>query len=101
MRDEKKLLLEEIEEKIERAKSLVITKYENINAKESWDFRSVLSKNLSEMEVVKKRIFLKAFENKGYSKIQELDGQIAIIFIKDDPINAIKAIFEFSQQSEK
>jgi len=102
MREEKKLLLEEIEEKIDSAKSLVITKYENINAKESWDFRVALSKNLSEMEVVKKRVFLKAFEKKGYSyKIQELEGQIAVIFIKDDPVNAIKAIFEFSKQTEK
>jgi len=102
MRDEKKLLLDEIKEKVDSASSLVVTKYKNITASESWNLRNELSKNSSEMEVVKKRVFLKAFEKSGYKcTIEELDGHIAIILIKDDPVGAIKAIFEFSDQTEK
>jgi len=102
MRDEKKLLLDAIKEKVDSASSLVVTKYKNITVSESWNFRNELSKNSSEMEVVKKRVFLKAFEKSGYKcTIEELDGQIAIIIIKDDPVGAIKAIFEFSEQTEK
>lgn len=102
MRDEKNLLLEEIKEKIDTAKSFVITKYKNITSAESWKFRNSLLENGSEMEVVKKRIFLKALEKTGYKcTIEELDGHIALIFIKDDPVRAIKAIFEFSNQNNK
>ncbi|HEU63770.1 hypothetical protein LCGC14_1297990 [marine sediment metagenome] len=102
MREEKKLLLEEIKEKIDSSSSLVVTKFKNITSTESWNFRNILLKNASEMEVVKKRVFLKAFEKSGYKcSIEELDGQIAVIFIKDDPVGAIKAIFEFSEQTNK
>ncbi|NGX34479.1 MAG: 50S ribosomal protein L10 [Candidatus Anoxychlamydiales bacterium] len=102
MREEKKLLLDEIKEKIDQASSVVVAKYTNITTSESWNFRNILLKNSSEMEVVKKRVFLKAFEKSGYKcTIEELDGQIAVIFIKDDPIRAIKAIFEFSEQTNK
>ncbi|NGX32479.1 MAG: 50S ribosomal protein L10 [Candidatus Anoxychlamydiales bacterium] len=102
MREEKKLLLEEIREQLDAASSLVVTKFTNITSTESWNFRNILIKNDAEMEVVKKRVFLKAFEKSGYKcTIEELDGQIAIIFIKDDPVGAIKAIFEFSNQTDK
>ncbi len=102
MREEKKLLLEEIKEKIDSASSLVVTNFTNITTTESWKFRNILIKNGSEMEVVKKRVFLKAFKKSGYKcSIEELDGQIAVIFIKDDPVGAIKAIFEFSEQTKK
>ncbi len=102
MREEKKLLLDEIKEKIDSSSSLIITKFTDITTAESWNFRNVLLKHTAEMEVVKKRIFLKAFEKSGYKcNIEQLEGQIAIIFIKDDPIDAVKTIFEFCKQTNK
>ncbi len=104
MRDEKKLLLEEIKEKVQLSKALIVTKYENITTEEMWAFRNTLTKNASELEVVKKRILLKVLEQCGYSyKPNELNGHIAVVFVKPDgnAINATKVIFEFSNATNK
>jgi large subunit ribosomal protein L10 len=102
MREEKKLLLDDLNDKIDSASSIIVTKYENVTPSEIWNLRDKLGKSSSEMEVVKKRVFVKAFEKSGYKcKIEELDGHIAIVFIKDDPVEAIKALFEFSEDTKK
>ena len=104
MREEKKLLLDEIKEKVESSKALIVTRYENITSQESWSFRTELLKHSSEMEVVKKRIFLKVLEQLGYSyKLEDLEGHIAAIFVKKDgdPFNVAKVIYEFSNATNK
>jgi large subunit ribosomal protein L10 len=104
MRNEKKLLLDEIKGKIEISRGFIVTKHENLTTQESWTFRNALTKNSSEMEVVKKRIFLKALEQSGYSyKLEELDGHIAVIFVKPDGdlINIAKIIVELSDETNK
>lgn len=104
MRDEKKLLLEEIKDKVKLSKALIVTQYENITTEEMYAFRSSLAKNNSEFEVVKKRIFLKVLEQCGYSyKPKELSGHIAVVFVKPegDPVNATKVVFEFSNETNK
>jgi len=52
MRQEKKLLLEEIKGKVEASKSFIVAKYENITALESRMLRRMLAKNAADMEVV-------------------------------------------------
>lgn len=102
MREEKKLLLEEIKEKVESAKSLIVTKYGNVTPQESWTLRQALAKSSSEMEIVKKRIFLKALQECGYKyKLEDLEGHIAVIFIKGDALEATKAIVEFEESTNK
>jgi large subunit ribosomal protein L10 len=104
MREEKKLLLEEIKEKVKLSKALIVTRYENINTEEMWVFRNTLSKNASELEVVKKRILLKVLEQCGYSyKSKDLNGHIAVVFVKPegDAVNATKVVFEFSNETNK
>jgi len=104
MRQEKKLLLEEIKEKVELSKGMIVTKYENITTQEMWKFRKTLSQNASDLEVVKKRIFLKVLKDCGYSyDSKELEGHIAVVFIqtKANPIDAIKVMFEFSKETNK
>lgn len=102
MREEKKLLLEEIKEKVENAKSLIVTKYENITPYESWTLRQSLAKTSSEMEMVKKRIFLRALQECGYKyKLEDLEGQIAVIFIKGEAVEAAKALCDFAESTNK
>lgn len=104
MRKEKKLLLEEIKEKVELSKALIVTRYENITTEEMWNFRNTLTKNASELEVVKKRILLKVLQECGYSyKPSELDGHIAVVFVKPDGdiVNTTKVVFEFSNETNK
>ncbi|MBN2478848.1 MAG: 50S ribosomal protein L10 [Parachlamydiales bacterium] len=102
MRREKTYLLDEIKGKIESSKALIVAKYGNVTPHEAWDFRSNLRENNADLEVVKKRIFLKALESLGYKySLDELEGHIAVIFVKDESVNAIKTIFNFQKNTEK
>jgi len=102
MRQEKTYLLDEIKEKLSSSTSLLITRFENINSKEAWEFRENLSKNKAEMEVVKKRIFLRALDECGYSyTLEELKGNIAAIFVTGDPVEATKVVFGFAEATNK
>jgi large subunit ribosomal protein L10 len=95
MRKEKTLLLNEIADKIDNSNSWIITSYEGIDASASWDLRSALSKNESEYEVVKKRVFLKAAKKAGIElDSKTLKGHIGVVFIYGDAINATKAVYK-------
>jgi len=102
MREEKQLLLDEIKEKVKLSKSLIVTRYENITSSQACALREALVKSSADMEVVKKRIFLKVLEECGYSyKLEDLEGHIAVILIDGDPINPTKIIFDFGKETNK
>lgn len=102
MRAEKKLLLDEIKQKIDSSSALIITRYDRLPPNTSWDFRDQLAKSGSLFEVVRKRIFLKAAEMSGI-KIDEstLGGHIGVAFVqKQDAIASAKVIYKFSEDNQ-
>jgi large subunit ribosomal protein L10 len=102
MRAEKKLLLDEIKQKIDSSKAMLITRYDRLAPNVSWEFRDQLAKSGSLFEVVRKRIFLKAAEMCGF-KIDEsmLTGHIGIVFVQqDDAIPSAKVVFKFSEDNQ-
>lgn len=102
MREEKKLLLKEIKDKIDGSKAFFITRYRNVDPNKASDFRINLSKIGGEFEVVRKRILIKAMGEAGI-KLDEsmLEGHIGVVFAKDDPIETTKAIFTFRKENEE
>lgn len=101
MRKEKPLLLDEIKEKIDGSKAMIIASYDKLEPNTSWAFRDLLGKSGSGFEVVKKRVFLKAAEQSGV-KIDEslLKGHIGVVFVKqDDAMAPAKAVFKFSEEN--
>lgn len=101
MRKEKPLLLDEIKQKIDASKAMIITKYEKLEPNTSWQFRDALSKKGSAFEVVKKRVFLKAAETSGV-KIDGslLQGHVGVVFIgQSDAMAPTKVVFEFSESN--
>ena len=102
MRHEKTYLLDEIKEKVEKANAIIITKYDALSPKEAWGLREKLNKNSSELEVVKKRLLLKALESCGYKyDLSTFEGNIAAVFIQGDAMVSTKLIFEFGKSSDK
>lgn len=102
MRDEKKLLLDEIKQKIDSSSAMIITRYDRLPPNLSWDFRDQLTKSGSLFEVVRKRIFLKAAEMSGI-KIDEamLGGHIGVVFVQQsDAIAPAKVVFKFSEDNQ-
>lgn len=102
MRQEKQLLLNEIKEKIDNSKAFVLAQYQSLEPNISADLRASLGQTGAELEVVKKRILLKAAENAGISlNTFTMQGHIAVVFTSQDPIPATKVIYQFCQDNEK
>lgn len=102
MRPEKELLKNEIKDKIERHSSFVIMQYAGLAANAANEFRRQISNMGGEVEVVRKRILMKAAEDVGLKlDLSALEGHLGLVFLGKDPIETTKAVFKFSQDREK
>jgi large subunit ribosomal protein L10 len=102
MRSEKQLLLDEIKDKITGSKAIVLTSYKRIEPNTGAMFRLNLAKTGGMLEIVKKRLLVKAAKDAGMDLDPALlQGHIAVIFAYDDPIQTTKAIFQFCRENEE
>ncbi len=100
MRQEKQLLLDEIKEKIDLSKSMVLASYQQLTPNATADFRMNIAKHGGCVEVVRKRILVKAAEAAGFGlNIEALPGHIAIIFSGEDPVATTKLLYQFSKDN--
>lgn len=100
MRAEKQLLLDEIFDHMDNSNGFIVTQYDKLSPEDSGALRGELDKGEATLEVVKKRIFLKALEKKGIALKEELSGHIGVVFPKEDPVQAAKTVSDFSGASE-
>jgi large subunit ribosomal protein L10 len=101
MREEKQLLLDEIVEKIEGSKGFIITSYQKFDAEVIRAFRNKVSENGGDFEVVRKRVFVKAAENKGIKlDLNTLAGHIGIVFVSDELSTQSKILLKFGEEKE-
>lgn len=102
MRAEKQLLKQEIIDKLKSSPSFVIMQYASLSANVANDFRREMGKVGGDVEVARKRILLKAAEDAGVPlDSSALVGHVGIVFLGQDPIEATKLVFKFSQDREK
>lgn len=101
MRKEKPLLLDEIKEKIDGSKAMIVASYDKLEPNKSWAFRDLLGKSGSQFEVVKKRVFLKATQASGIQLDESLlKGHVGVVFVKqDDAMVPAKVVFKFSEEN--
>ena len=102
MRDEKNLLLDEIKGKLQKSNSFIITRYSKLTPNTAHELRARLLKMGAELEVVKKRVFVKAAESFGVAlNVDDMQGHIGVVFSSQDALEAVKAVIEFSKSNEK
>jgi large subunit ribosomal protein L10 len=102
MRQEKQLLLNEVKEQIEQFDSFVIMRYLGLTANKANEFRREVAKTGGGVEVMRKRMLVKAAEAAGVTlDTAELPGHIGLVYAGEDPIETTKLIFKFSQENEK
>ena len=102
MRPEKQLLLDEIKDKIGASKALVLASYQKLEPNLAAKFRMNISKTGGSLEVVRKRILIKAAMEAGVSLDPDvLEGHIAVVFAEQDPIQTTKVIYQFCQENEE
>ncbi len=101
MRPEKQLLLDEIKGKMDGSTAFILTRYQKMNPNMTSHFRMALGKVGGELEVVRKRILLKAATAAGVTLDPAvLEGHIAVIFAEQDAVQTTKAVFKFKQDNE-
>ena len=88
-----------IQEKIDRAKSLVIVDYSGSNVNDLTTLRNALKEAGGEMFVTKNTLIDIAL---GKGKLSEsLTGMNAIVFSYEDAVSGLKALFNFHQDEKK
>lgn len=101
MRDEKQLLLDEIKGQITQYNgSFVLMRYLGLSANKANEFRREVGKTGGNVEIVRKRVLIKAAEAAGVAlDLDALPGHIGLVFSGKDPIETTKVVFKFSQET--
>jgi len=102
MKSEKGLLKKEIKDKLDRFGSFVVMQYAGLTANAANEFRRQIGRAGGDVEVVRKRVLIKAAEDAGISlDHSSLQGHIGVVFLGADPIEATKIVYKFSKDREK
>ena len=102
MRQDKQLLLNEIKGQIEQYGSFVVMSYLKLKANKANNFRREVAKLGGNVEVMRKRVLMKAAEAAGISlDLSALPGHIGLVYAMNDPIEMTKFVIKFSQENEK
>lgn len=101
--DKNKIIVDQLKEKIRKAKSITFADYLGLPADTISDLRGKVLENDTEMEVAKNsllRVALKE-EKVDISELEkDLKGPTAAFFSYSDPIGAIKTLFQFAKGSD-
>lgn len=100
MRQEKQLLLDEIKHQIDKYGSFVIMRYLGVKANTANAFRKDVANMGGNLEVVRKRVLIKAAEAAGVTlDLDALEGHIGLVFTGTDPLETAKVVFKYSKET--
>lgn len=102
MRQEKQLLLDEIKGQIDKHSTFLIIRNLGFKANQANIFRGNLEKVGGYVEIVRKRVMIKAAKSAGLElDIESLTGHIGLVFAGKDPLEILKEAFKFSKDNLK
>ena len=100
--DAKKVLVDEIKEKIKSAKSLTFVDYRGLTAVEDTALRSAFRKAGAEYKVYKNRLLLLALKELGMTGYESiLEGTTAVAFGYQDEVTAPKILVDAIKDTKK
>jgi large subunit ribosomal protein L10 len=100
MRPEKQFLLDDIKDRIEGSKAIVLASYRRLEPNASAKFRNDLASSGGSLEVVKKRVLIKAAQEAGLVLDPALlQGHIAVVFAIQDPVQTTKVVYQFCKEN--
>ena len=98
-KEQKKKIVEEIKEKIKKAKTIVLLDFTGVKSPEFLDLRKKIKKLKKDLKVAKKTLTQIAFkEEKIDFDVRKLEGQLALAFGEKEDLPLIKTIFQTSQK---
>ncbi len=99
-KDQKKKILDDLKEKLEKQKALIFVDFTGLKVKNLSDLRKKLKAAANELKVAKKTLFNLAFKEKGLEmKTKELQGEIALVFGYEDYMSPAKMVYQFSKDN--
>ncbi len=102
MRPEKQFLLDDIKDRIAGSKAIVLASYKQLEPNASAAFRTNLAKVGGSLEVVKKRVLVKAAQVAGVALDPALlQGHIAVVFANEDPVQTTKVVYQFCKENQE
>ncbi len=100
--ENKKQMIEEIKEKVEKSQGVVLVDYRGLNVDEVNELRNSYRKAGVEYKVYKNTMMRFAFKEAGLEDFNEfLTGPNAVAFGFDDPVQAAKTTQEFAKKNDK
>ena len=93
---QKQVVIEEIKERVESAKTIVLFDYRGITDSEAKELRCKLRESNSDYKVYKNTLMARAFNDLGIDLNAELNGPSAFAF-GEDQIAPIKTLSEFAK----
>lgn len=100
--DAKKVVVEEIKEKIKSAKTLTFVDYRGLTAVEDTALRAAFRKANAEYKVYKNRLLLRALEELGMTGYEAiLEGTTAVAFGYEDEVSTAKILVDTIKNTKK
>lgn len=100
--DAKKVIVEEIKEKISRAKTLAFVDYRGLTVEEDTAMRAEFRKAGAEYKVYKNRLVLRALNELGFTGFDAmLEGTNAVAFSYNDEVSACKVLADTIDKTKK
>lgn len=100
--EKKKKLVENLKEKIDTAKIILISDYRGISVKQITELRKNLRPTRTEYKVFKNTLIKRALSAAGFEGLDDkLEGPVALLFGYEDPVEPLKILFDFIDEAEK
>lgn len=100
MRQDKHLLLDEISELVDKFDNFFVMRYEGLKPNQATEFRRVVAKKGGEVQMIRKRILVKALDKAGIGLDEvSLDGHIGVVFSTGDPVDMSKMLIQFGKEN--
>lgn len=101
MKNEKQILLSEMQGQIKKSGTFIIARYKSMTGTRAYEFRRELGKSGGYFEVVRKRMLVQASKNLGLEFDPDLlPGHIGLVLGTIDPIETTKTVLKFSENNE-
>jgi large subunit ribosomal protein L10 len=100
--DEKRGIVEALQDKLARSKVVIVTDYKGLDVAKLNELRGKLRASGVEYQVVKNTLLERASQNTDFAVIRDsLKGPSAIALSYDDPVAPAKVLTQFAQENDK
>ncbi|HDY72767.1 MAG TPA: 50S ribosomal protein L10 [bacterium] len=99
-KEQKKKIIEDLKKKITKQKTIVFIDFTGLKVGDMFDLRKSLKQINGQLKVAKKTLIGLALKDSGLkADINELKGEVGMVFGYQDEISSAKAVYQFSQKN--